>query len=92
MKWRIGIALSTMAALLSACTEAPEDERTDERASAVIGAKGGTVQTSQKGSGLEIHAGALAAPVTITIDPISDFPSDPLLVPGTVFEFGPDGQ
>lgn len=53
MEQRIGIAVASMAALLSACTEAPEDDRADQRASALIGQEGGTVQTSRKSAALE---------------------------------------
>lgn len=57
-------------------------------------AVGGTVATADGGVVLGIPAGALPAsgtPTTITVAPVASPPPDPNIVPGTSFEFGPDG-
>lgn len=52
---------------------------------------GGTVST-QSGTSLHIPAGALQSTTTITIEPaLIDPDQHASLVPGTAFEFGPDG-
>ena len=56
-----------------------------------VGSGGGTV-TAQSGKvRLSIPAGALSSNVTISVTAASDPASDPNVVAGTVYEFGPDG-
>lgn len=62
----------------------------------VASAEGGTVATADGGVRLDIPPGALPAsgtPTTITVAPVAagSLPAGSLLVPGTAFEFGPNG-
>jgi uncharacterized protein YjdB len=57
----------------------------------VVGPSGSSI-TSQDGNvTLQVPAGALSEPVGITVAPSTDYPSDPALVSGAEFRFGPEG-
>jgi YVTN family beta-propeller protein len=60
-----------------------------ECASATIGTGGGTVMTNLGNVILEVEAGALDEDVEITIEPAGS--TNPQVLEGTVFDFGPDG-
>lgn len=81
-----------LCAVLAACAQQSNDTYQDERAREGMGSAGGAVATARQVVTLEIPEGALAEPVTITIDPARAVPDDPHYIPGTAFEFGPDGQ
>jgi hypothetical protein len=54
-----------------------------------IGASGGVLSVPGNVVAITIPAGALPGAAELTITPLSSVPSDPTLVPGTSFEFGP---
>jgi hypothetical protein len=56
-----------------------------------IGPEGGTLTFANGTVSLNVPPGAVTAPVSITVRRLDDFPDNPLVVPGTVFEFGPAG-
>jgi len=58
---------------------------------ATVGADGGTVTTGDGNVTLEVPAGALDSETEITVAPQTTYPADEHLVPGTCYEFGPDG-
>jgi formylglycine-generating enzyme len=58
---------------------------------ATVGAGGGTVTTGDGNVTLEVPAGALDSETEITVAPQMTYPADERLVPGTCYEFGPDG-
>ncbi len=57
----------------------------------LIGAGGGTVSAFGGAVTLVIPAGALTAQTGITVVAATGFPADPGIVPGSTFDFGPDG-
>jgi len=61
----------------------PEQHRVDSDGASVVAQAGNVV--------LGIPAGALPSATTITVEAASGDPADPNLVPGTSWEFGPDG-
>jgi alpha-tubulin suppressor-like RCC1 family protein len=65
--------------------------RIEEGAVFVVGPDGGTIAAGGGQVTLVVPPEALAADVGITIQPNKTFPSDPYIVAGTVFDFGPDG-
>ena len=53
---------------------------------------GGTTVSAQNGNvSLTVPEGAVAAATTITVIRVSEEPADPGLIPGTLYDFGPDG-
>ena len=57
-----------------------------------VGAAGATITTADGGLELDIPAGALSKETSITAEALDDSPSqDPRVIPGTTYEFGPDG-
>jgi hypothetical protein len=53
---------------------------------------GGATLSAQSGKvSLTMPPGAVPAATTITVQPVAGEPTEPNLVPGTLFEFGPDG-
>ena len=58
---------------------------------AVIGANGGAVTAASGAVALSVPEGALTQSTTITIKPEGTPPASKRLVPGTAYEFGPDG-
>lgn len=65
--------------------------RIEEGAVFVLDASGGTIAAINGAVNLSVPDGALSEEVGITIQPAETFPSDPGLLPGTVFDFGPNG-
>ena len=57
----------------------------------VVTVAGGVVSAQDGRVALEIPEGAVNEPTGIIVELAMDYPEDPGLVPGTVFEFGPDG-
>lgn len=57
----------------------------------VVGASGGTVSAVDGAVTLALPEGASGGNVGITVWPATGFPVDSRLVPGSVFDFGPDG-
>lgn len=62
----------------------PEEEETVAPEGGVISSDGGKVT-------LTVPSGAVSEETPITVTPVEAPPSDPLLVPGTAYDFGPDG-
>lgn len=58
---------------------------------AVVSPAGGTASTAGGAVLVTFPAGALTTAKTITIAPAVNPPANPLLVPGTAFDFGPSG-
>ena len=57
-----------------------------------VGSAGAAIETADGGLALDIPAGALALETTITVEALDDLPGqDPRVIPGTSYEFGPDG-
>jgi TolB protein len=57
----------------------------------VVGSGGGTVSAMDGTVTLEFPEGALTQDTGITVNPAVGYPTDPDLVPGSVYDFGPDG-
>jgi len=55
------------------------------------GINGGTITSSDNKVTLVLVPRAVLTDTTITITPLSSFPADARVIPGTVHEFGPDG-
>lgn len=55
----------------------------------MLSAGGGVIATSNGTVVVTVPAGAVTSPVALTIAPVLNPPADPLLVPGTTFEFSP---
>jgi len=55
------------------------------------GINGGTITSSDNKVTLALVPRAVLTDTTITITPLSSFPADARVIPGTVHEFGPDG-
>lgn len=87
LRW-IAAALAALA--LGACDTLPTDENLDEPIGEV-GETGGELATKDGGVKLDFPEGALSAKTPITVQPVADPPQDPGLIPGTVYDFGPDG-
>ncbi|MCH1571190.1 MAG: leucine-rich repeat domain-containing protein, partial [Longimicrobiales bacterium] len=90
---RIGVLSSTVLILaLSACGSdtgsGPEDVEPEQYQ---VNADGGTIVAQGGGVSLTIPPGAVASSRTITVEPASNPSTDPDFVPGTLYEFGPDG-
>ena len=58
---------------------------------ATVGPDGGTVTTADGNVTLQVPAGALPSPINITVSPRPTYPLADGLVPGTCYQFGPDG-
>lgn len=56
-----------------------------------VGSSGGTVSARGDSVSLAIPAGAIADQTPISIAPATDPPTSPGLIPGTVYDLGPDG-
>ena len=56
-----------------------------------IGPEGGTVTSNDGNVRLDVPAGALQTETGITVSAQSTYPADDGVVPGTCYEFGPDG-
>ena len=56
-----------------------------------IGPDGGVLATGDGNAGLDVPAGALGEQTDITAAPQATYPDDAGVVPGSVYEFGPDG-
>ena len=57
-----------------------------------VGSAGAAIETANGALALQIPAGALAGETTITVEARDDAPGqDPRVIPGTTYEFGPDG-
>lgn len=56
-----------------------------------VGASGGVVTGANGAVKLTFPAGAVAAPTNISVTPIADPASDPAVLKGRTYEFGPDG-
>jgi hypothetical protein len=57
----------------------------------VVGSAGATVSAGDGDVTLTVPAGALPADVGITVGPVGEVPPQVTTVPGTAWEFGPDG-
>ncbi len=57
----------------------------------IVSDDGGTVETSDGAVQLTFPAGAVSGDTEITVEPAADVPDDAGLVPGTAYDFGPDG-
>ncbi|MFC1661693.1 AMP-binding protein, partial [Gemmatimonadota bacterium] len=57
----------------------------------VTGAVGGTVIAEEGKVVLEVPAEAVLEPVTITVEPVTEYPAQDRVVAGAVYDFGPDG-
>src|SRR4051794_33300363 len=57
----------------------------------VTPSSGGVVATPDGTVRVEVPPGAISKETTFTITPATSYPDDPQVVPGTVFNFGPDG-
>lgn len=92
MKLRWSAALLA-ALLVGACEMLPTDTDEDDDAAQVgeVGAAGGSVATSDGGVKLDFPAGAVSGTTPITVEPAPNPPQNPDLIPGTAYEFGPDG-
>ena len=60
-------------------------------AAQTIGPEGGTLATADGAVNLDVPSGAVQAETDITVVPQPTPPAHPGLVPGTCYEFGPDG-
>jgi hypothetical protein len=69
----------------------PIKYRIEDGAVFVVGASGATVTALGNAVVLEFPADAVTVDIGVTVRPATDFPADPNLVPGSVFDFGPDG-
>jgi len=69
----------------------PVKFRIEHGAVFVIGAEGGTISAMGGKVTLVFPPDALSAPTGITVLPGAALPGDPDVVPGTVFDFGPNG-
>ncbi len=58
---------------------------------ATIGINGGMFASSDNKVKFEFVPRAVLSDTEIKITPLNSFPSDPRVIPGTVYEFGPDG-
>ena len=85
MNLKAFLSLLLLATLLAACATEPKFSNVTRK---MVGAEGGSVETSDKKVNLVIPTGALATELTIT--PLTSL-SDPDVVPGTAYDFGPDG-
>ena len=65
--------------------------RIEEGAVFVVGADGATISVPGGAVTLDSPPGALTADTGITVTPATEYPQDPGSVPGSVFDFGPDG-
>jgi hypothetical protein len=81
------VVLAVISAL-GACSSGGKAPATMPTASKIIGAQGGTLQATDGHATVTIPAGALAAPVTLTLAPA---PSAPTGTVGAAWSFGPDG-
>ena len=57
----------------------------------ILGPEGGIISAADGRVILNAPAGAVSAPITITINPVTSYPEPERVVAGTVFDFGPDG-
>ncbi len=55
------------------------------------GSRGGTVIAAGGQVTLRVPAGAVSSALTITVNPVTTFPIPERVVPGAVFDFGPNG-
>jgi len=67
----------------------PEDS--EPEVAGQVDASGATLSAQSGNVSLTVPPGAVPATTTITVQAVADEPADPNLVPGTLFEFGPDG-
>lgn len=90
LKTILGLSLDLLLLiiLLAACTTKPTNPSTITRK--MIGTQGGSVETKDKKVKLLIPAGALAQETEISITPLTGL-TDPDVLPGTIYDFGPDG-
>lgn len=58
----------------------------------IIGPSGGTVTSANGAVQLTFPAGALGSSLGITVDSMTDAPTDPALVAGAAYNFGPSGS
>ena len=58
---------------------------------ALVDAEGGTVGSDDGRVVLDFPPGAVSEPIAVTVQSAVGYPVVPELVPGTVFDFGPDG-
>jgi hypothetical protein len=57
----------------------------------ILGPEGGIISAADGRVILNAPAGAVSAPITITVNPVTSYPEPERIVAGTVFDFGPDG-
>jgi hypothetical protein len=79
---------------LSACSgdDSPTNPPAeDDPAPDAIGSTGGTVQAQDGSVTVQVPPGAVSSDITITVEPTPDPVDDPNTLPGTVYDFGPDG-
>lgn len=85
------IAAALAALTLGACEALPTDPEDPNEPLGEVGETGGALATKDGGVKLDFPEGALGSNTPITVQPVSDPPQDSGLVPGTVYDFGPDG-
>jgi hypothetical protein len=92
MKLRWSAALLA-ALVVGACETLPTDTDEDDDPALVgeVGPGGGSVGTRDGGVKLDVPAGAVNGNTPITVEPAPNPPQSPDLIPGTTYEFGPDG-
>lgn len=62
-----------------------------EEGLAVLGARGGELRSADGKVAVAVPEGSLEEDVAVTVVPVPDPPEDPGLVPGSAYDFGPDG-
>lgn len=87
------LALTVAALVLAACgsDSTGPDVQPGPEPVGVVDDTGGSVETSDGAVKLTFPAGAVGANTEITVEEAKEVPEDPDLVPGTSYDFGPDG-
>jgi hypothetical protein len=80
-----------VALTFAACDSDPTAPDAGPEPVGVVNDDGGTVETSDGAVKLTFPAGAVSGDTEITVEPAADVPDDAGLVPGTAYDFGPDG-
>lgn len=94
MRLRWSIVLAVILAI-SACDSSPiaPDDPNDDTPDPIgeVSTEGGTLTTTDGGVTLDFPEGAISGKTPITVEPVAEPPQAAGLIPGTTYDFGPDG-